>query len=204
MEAQATDRARRIAQARPVTVYRLVTETIEERCVESTGFRPVPRTAIVGATNCTSNVACARNPRGPSEPLLPPSDDDQIRRCRIHAAAHDFSVVSEFKDARSLARTSIGQTCSGCSPRPCVRGGAPLRAVLVDDLSRLSRDLGNTWQIVFHDLASANVTVVDVTTRMSSDGAGARLTFGAMALVNKFAVDPERSGEVSSFNGEQE
>src|SRR5580658_7322223 len=55
---------------------------------------------------------------------------------------------------------------------------------LVDDLSRLSRDLGNTWQIVFHDLASANVKVIDVTTGLSSDGAGARLTFGAMALVN--------------------
>ncbi len=64
------------------------------------------------------------------------------------------------------------------------RSGSPFGAVLVDDLSRLSRDLGNTWQIVFHDLASAQVKVIDVTTGMSSDGAGARLTFGAMALVN--------------------
>src|SRR5258706_817297 len=64
------------------------------------------------------------------------------------------------------------------------RCGGPFRAVLVDDLSRLSRDLGNTWQIVFHDLASTDVKVIDVTTGLSSDGAGARLTFGAMALVN--------------------
>jgi site-specific DNA recombinase len=64
------------------------------------------------------------------------------------------------------------------------RSGAPFRAVLVDDLSRLSRDLGNTWQLVFHDLASTDVKVIDVTTGLSSDGAGARLTFGAMALVN--------------------
>jgi DNA invertase Pin-like site-specific DNA recombinase len=66
----------------------------------------------------------------------------------------------------------------------CAKSGAPFRAILVDDLSRLSRDLGNTWQIVFHDLASAQVKVVDVTTGMASDNAGARLTFGAMALVN--------------------
>jgi DNA invertase Pin-like site-specific DNA recombinase len=57
-------------------------------------------------------------------------------------------------------------------------------AVLVDDLSRLSRDLGNTWRILFEELAAAGVRVIDVTTGMASDGAGARLTFGAMALVN--------------------
>jgi hypothetical protein len=39
--------------------------------------------------------------------------------------------------------------------------GSPFRAVLVDDLSRLSRDLGNTWRIVFDDLASADVKVID-------------------------------------------
>lgn len=37
---------------------------------------------------------------------------------------------------------------------------------------------------MFHDLAAVDVNVVDVTTGISSDGAGARLTFGAMALVN--------------------
>jgi plasmid stabilization system protein ParE len=41
--------------------------------------------------------------------------------------------------------------------------------VLVDDLSRLSRDLGDTWQIVFRDLASAGVRVIDVTTGLASD-----------------------------------
>lgn len=65
-----------------------------------------------------------------------------------------------------------------------VKGGAPFRAVLVDDLSRLSRDLGDTGRSFFRDLASADVRVVDVTTGMSSDGAGACLTFGALALVN--------------------
>jgi DNA invertase Pin-like site-specific DNA recombinase len=64
------------------------------------------------------------------------------------------------------------------------RSGAQFQIVLVDDLSRLSRDLGDTWQIVFRDLASAGVRVIDVTTGLASDGAGARLTFGALALVN--------------------
>jgi hypothetical protein len=64
---------------------------------------------------------------------------------------------------------------------------------LVDDLSRLSRDMGGTWQVVFGDLASWGVKVIDITTGMSSDGAGARLTFGAMALVNDTFLQLVRS-----------
>ena len=38
--------------------------------------------------------------------------------------------------------------------------GSPFDAVIVDDLSRLSRDLGNTWRIVFDaDLRSRQTTV---------------------------------------------
>jgi DNA invertase Pin-like site-specific DNA recombinase len=61
-------------------------------------------------------------------------------------------------------------------------------------LSRLSRDLGNTWQIVFRDLATAHVRVIDVSTGMASDSAGARIQFGALALVNDTMLQsrPER------------
>jgi site-specific DNA recombinase len=112
------------------------------------------------------------------------SIDDQVRRCRVHATNHDYRVVAEYSDAgisgAHLDRAAMQKLLAATR----AKGDAPFRAVLVDDLSRLSRDLGNTWQIVFHDLAAANVKVVDVTTGMASDGAGARLTFGAMALVN--------------------
>ena len=63
------------------------------------------------------------------------------------------------------------------------RRGA-FKSVIVDDLSRLSRDLGDTWRIVFEDLASVGIRVIDAATGMASDADGARLTFGAMALVN--------------------
>lgn len=56
--------------------------------------------------------------------------------------------------------------------------------MIVDDLSRLSRDVGDTWRIVFEDLACVGIKVIDVSTGMASDSDGARLTFGAMALVN--------------------
>jgi site-specific DNA recombinase len=112
------------------------------------------------------------------------SIEDQTRRCRRFAEERGYEVVAEFRDAaksgatmhradmqRLLAEVQRGRKC-------------PFRAVLVDDLSRLSRDLGDTWRLVFEDLASADVRVVDCTTGQSSDVAGARLTFGAMALVN--------------------
>lgn len=112
------------------------------------------------------------------------SIDDQLRRCRMHATTHGFRVVAEYKDAAISGAHIERADMQKMLVSARAKRGAPFRAVLVDDLSRLSRDLGNTWQIVFHDLASANVKVVDVTTGMSSDGPGARLTFGAMALVN--------------------
>src|SRR5262245_2509331 len=111
------------------------------------------------------------------------SIDDQLRRCRAYAAAHGFEVVQEHSDAAvtgaHIERAGMQRLLAATRGR----GGGPFRAVLVDDLSRLSRDLGDTWQLVFHDLAAADVKVIDCTTGLASDGAGARLTFGALALV---------------------
>ncbi|HEX2880319.1 MAG TPA: recombinase family protein [Polyangiaceae bacterium] len=112
------------------------------------------------------------------------SIDDQMRRCRAYAATHGYRVIAEYQDAAISGAHVQRADMQRLLTASRAKGGAPFRAVLLDDLSRLSRDLGNTWQIVFHDLASADVKVIDVTTGMASDGAGARLTFGAMALVN--------------------
>lgn len=112
------------------------------------------------------------------------SIDDQIRRCRAHAATHRYRVIAEYHDAAISGSHTQRADMQRLLAATRARGGAPFHAVLVDDLSRLSRDLGDTWQIVFRDLASVDVRVIDVTTGLASDGAGARLTFGALALVN--------------------
>jgi len=112
------------------------------------------------------------------------SIDDQIRRCRAFADVRGYSVTHEFKDAAQsgahLERVDMQRMLALARQR----GGSPFKALIVDDLSRLSRDLGDTWRIIFEDLAAAQVRVIDATTGMASDGAGARLTFGALALVN--------------------
>ncbi len=71
----------------------------------------------------------------------------------------------------------------------------------MDDLSRLSRDLGNTWRIVFRDLATAHVRVIDVSTGMASDSAGARIQFGALALVNDTMLQIVRSETLRGLEG---
>jgi site-specific DNA recombinase len=59
-----------------------------------------------------------------------------------------------------------------------------LELVLVDDLSRLSRDLGDLFRIVFDDMLLAGVVLLDCQTGMRSDQAGARMTFGAVGLAS--------------------
>ncbi len=128
------------------------------------------------------------------------SIEDQVRRCCTFAEARDLQVVGVFKDAAEsgahLERADLQRLLlEARSPR------CRFQTVLVDDLSRLSRDLGNTWQIVFRDLATAHVRVIDVSTGMASDSAGARIQFGALALVNDTMLQIVRSETLRGLEG---
>ncbi len=120
------------------------------------------------------------------------SIDDQMRRCRALADTRGFSITAEYADAAvsgsHMDRVNLQRLISDA------RRGS-FRSVLVDDLSRLSRDLGDTWRIVFEDLASVGTKVIDVTTGMSSDAEGARVTFGALALVNDTFLQLVKNGD---------
>ncbi len=109
------------------------------------------------------------------------SIEDQLRRCHAHAQQRSFTVVADYSDAAA----SGSHTERGDLQRLLAdtrRGG--IRHVLVDDLSRLSRDLGDAWRLIYGEFASMNVSVIDCTTSMASNGAGARVIFGALALAN--------------------
>jgi site-specific DNA recombinase len=109
------------------------------------------------------------------------SIDDQERRCRVYAAAHDMHVVGVYADAAEsgshIERASMQRMLADAKKRK-------FEVVLVDDLSRLSRDLGNTWNVVFGDLADRDIGVVDVTSGMASTDPNARITFAALGMVN--------------------
>lgn len=108
---------------------------------------------------------------------------DQVRRCRRFAEERGWQVVEVYSDSAvsgaHLHRPGIRRLLEAARSR-----ARPFRTVLVDDLSRLSRDLGGFWRTVYEDLASVEVTVVDCSTGRASDEAGSRLTFGVTALMN--------------------
>jgi DNA invertase Pin-like site-specific DNA recombinase len=113
----------------------------------------------------------------------PRSSEDQVRRCADHAQRHRCEVVAEFADAAiSGAHTEREQFRRMLDVATATRR-PPLRAVLVGDLSRLSRNMGDFWRVI-DDLAAAGVHVIDVQTGMSSDDPNARMVFGAKSLVN--------------------
>jgi site-specific DNA recombinase len=107
------------------------------------------------------------------------SCEDQIRRCRGFSAPRDWQTVDVYSDAavsgshtdrrelqRLLADSKKGR----------------FESVLVDDLTRLSRDFGAGWRIVFEDLADIGVSVVDCETGHASDDDVARTLFGIKGL----------------------
>jgi site-specific DNA recombinase len=107
------------------------------------------------------------------------SIEDQDRRCRDFATRQDLFVTKIYSDAAksgaSMERAQLQQMLRDAAKKK-------FDVVLVDDLSRLSRDLGDTWRIVFQDLAAADVRVVDVETGRGSDEDSSRLLFGVKGL----------------------
>lgn len=120
------------------------------------------------------------------------SIEDQLRRCRAFAKANGLEVVEEYADAAASGATLHREGLQRLLTDARRRGGSPFRAVLVDDLSRLSRDLLGAMRIAFEDLTAVGVRVIDCTTGMPSDREGARLMFGALALVNDQLLESVR------------
>jgi site-specific DNA recombinase len=116
--------------------------------------------------------------------------EDQRHRCERRAAERGWSVVDVFTDAAmsgaTLNRSGLQELLASARRRE-------FEVVLVDDLSRLSRDLGDTWTLLFRDLAGFGVQLLDVTTGLNSADPSAKLAFGASALVNEMQRESVRS-----------
>ena len=109
---------------------------------------------------------------------------DQFRRCREFAARNGYKVVAEYADeAVSGAHTNREQLRTLL--RIATAGErSPFRAVIVDDLSRLSRDIGDTHAIIFRELAGAGVKVLD-TGGLDSESDSGEMTIAMRSIINR-------------------
>src|SRR5262245_29986828 len=67
------------------------------------------------------------------------SNEDQVRRCRVYAAAHGMEIVDIYSDAAESGSHIEREGMQRLLHDARARGAMPFRVVLVDDLSRLSR-----------------------------------------------------------------
>jgi site-specific DNA recombinase len=118
------------------------------------------------------------------------SVDDQIRRCRAFAQTRGLHVLGDYSDVAvsgtHTARQELQRLLADASRKR-------FRTVLVDDLSRLSRDLGDVWSLIFGTFAALDIAVIDCMTGLASNSPGARMTFGAMGLVSDGFIEQIRT-----------
>jgi site-specific DNA recombinase len=107
------------------------------------------------------------------------SIEDQERRCRAFASTRDLEVV----DVYSVAAIS-GTTTAGPALQRLLRDARSkhFKAVVVDDLYRLSRNRVDSGNIV-RDLDDLGVKVVDVETGASSDEESSDVVFAVKGIV---------------------
>ena len=95
------------------------------------------------------------------------SIQDQIRRCEEYAQRKGWIVTTRYSDeavsGTHVDREQLQTLLRAASQRP-----RPFSIVLVDDLSRLSRNAGDALNLIFDQLAGSSVSVEDCSTGMNT------------------------------------
>lgn len=130
--------------------------------------------------------------------------EDQVRRCRRFAEMHGMHVVKVYEDAAKSGASMFRDGLQSLLTDARRRGGSPFSAVLVDDLSRLARDLLDMGEIVFRELPAFNVRVVDVMTGLSSNMPAARQSFFAVGMGNDMFLQMVRHETHRGLEGRHE
>jgi site-specific DNA recombinase len=116
------------------------------------------------------------------------SIDDQIRKCRQYAEAHDLKILEEHI-YRDQALSGVG------ADRPALKrilqlalsAAPPFTAILVDDTSRLSRTTEDALSI-FKRLNFAGVQLIAVSQGISSDNEQSEMLVTVHGLVDSLYV----------------
>jgi DNA invertase Pin-like site-specific DNA recombinase len=137
-----------------------------------------PATSNAGPTEALRAVAYARYS---SDEQNARSLDDQIAQSRLYAERNGHPMVDTFSDAASsgthVERPALQRLLAAASAKR-----RTFDLVIVDDLSRLSRHMGNFWMIV-DELASLGIVCVEVMSGIRSDHPSARALYGMKAMI---------------------
>jgi site-specific DNA recombinase len=131
-----------------------------------------------------NQLRCAIYARFSSEKQSPLSIDDQTRKCREYASLHGWAVL----DRHIYADEAIsGATDDRLGLRKmlaaAVSSAHPFDAVLIDDTSRLSRTLRDSFAI-HDDLRFANVRLVFVSQGIDTDSEQAEVLLATHGIVD--------------------
>jgi DNA invertase Pin-like site-specific DNA recombinase len=109
------------------------------------------------------------------------SIDDQLRRCRELSDGRKWEVVGVFIDEATSGAHTMRAGLTDLLRLAKKRGA--MQGVVVDDQSRLARDLGSSINLIFNELPSLGVKLIDCSTGRASDEAGSRALFAVNAIV---------------------
>ena len=112
----------------------------------------------------------------------PASIDVQLRVCREDAARRGLKVYREYSDGAKSGR-HIDREALKCLQADAAAGH--FEEVIIYNDTKLSRNLGNTEDVVFGELKFHGVRVYDVAKRVASDDPHGRLMFQVGGIVNE-------------------
>lgn len=114
----------------------------------------------------------------------PRSIPDQRRRCGAVAEHHGYNIVVDFEDAGISGTHTERPGLQAMLDQLARTKGRAFRGVIVDDLTRLSRNQADAWRIL-DELETRGVVLIDAQTGIRSDQPNARMMFSVAWLVGE-------------------
>jgi site-specific DNA recombinase len=131
-----------------------------------------------------SRLRCAVYARFSSDRQSPTSIDDQVRKCREHAARNDWEVldrhiyIDEAVSGASTERDGLQKLLAAVT-----QPSHPFDCILIDDSSRLTRRLADALNL-YERLAFAGIRVVAVSQGVDTENPQAELLIGVHGLID--------------------
>ena len=126
---------------------------------------------------------CAIYARYSSDLQSPLSIEDQLRLCERYAERDGLTVVARYTDAAISGASIVGRTGYQHLVAEALSPARPFDVVVVEDLSRLTREIGET-DTLYRRLRFRGVHLVGVSDGIDTRRKGAAMQIGIKGLMN--------------------